>query len=389
MGLAVRAADVQFDGLVDEPARSVLTGRTAAIQFMNGTVVSDVELVAFLKDARSDAIRFLQYKDGRRTPKMKTSDVYRLVIEGRPYSFRYHRPSGGLFLIDLRQAQADAEARITGEDKTLREPQSEEEVKEGVANQIEIFNDARKKFAPVNLNLAESDFCLLLTDYPQPLAMQVAQQVDAMCEQMNVVFGLPKGANIWSGKIMVAVFSTREGFAKFESDVLNNNNFGTSTTIYHTNSRRFLVATHRDKLDKSVLGAISWSMAGGYVGRYRSSVALPTWIHAGLRGTLHRQLFPDPSADARAKRNVAEQLKRTGSLLNLLDATRLEDDRISIAKLLVIHLIEADPKAFSQFFEDVKLGHSWKDALLMNYGATPEAFASDFGRKMGVPNLRP
>jgi hypothetical protein len=35
------------------------------------------------------------------------------------------------------------------------------------------------------------------------------------------------------------------------------------------------------------------------------------------------------------------------------------------------------------------LGHKWNDALAMNYGATPEAFAADFGKKMGVGNLMP
>jgi hypothetical protein len=311
------------------------------------------------------------------------------VIAGKPYAFRYHRPSNGLYLIDLKKAQSDAEARINDKDKTLREPQSEDEVKDAVADQIGIFNDGRTELAPTNLSFAESDFCLLLTDFPQYAAQQVAEQVDAMCEQMNIIFGLPKSANIWKGKMMVAVFSQRELFSKFELGVMGNKNFGSSTTIYHFNSRRFLVATYRKKLDASVASTISWSMADGYVGRYRSNVRIPRWVRSGLQGMLHRKMFPKPKTDAIVRKRVADRLKRSGSLLGILEATVLDDEFESLAKLLVIHLIENDPQAFSQFFEDLKLGHSGTDALMMNYGATPEAFAADFGNKMGVPNLTP
>ncbi len=386
---AASAAELQFDGLVDDTGRQLLIGKPAVIQFISGTVVGDVEVVGFIKDPRSDAIRFFQYQDGKRKPRMKATDVYRLLIDGRPYSFRYHRPSGGVHLIDLGKAQADAEARITGSNKTLRDPQTDDEIREAVGDQIVIFNDARKALAPVNLSFAESDFCLLLTDFPRQAAEQVAEQVDVMCQQMNSVFGLPKSANIWQGKMMVAVFSQRELFGKFESDVLDNPNFGTSTTIYHHNRQRFLVATYREKLDASVASTISWSMAAGYIDRYRSDVKLPRWVHSGLQDMLHRVMFPDPKRDAAARNTAATRLRRTGSLLGILQATELDDEREVLAKLLVIHLVEADPKAFSQFFEDLKLGHKWDAALKANYGATPEAFAADFGRRMGVPNLTP
>ncbi|MFG0261369.1 MAG: hypothetical protein ACF788_03165 [Novipirellula sp. JB048] len=386
---AASAADLQFDGLVDDAGRQLLIGKPTVIQFINGTVVDDVAVLGFIKGPRSDAIRFFQYQDGNRKPRKKTTDVYRLLIDGKPYSFRYHRPSGGVHLIDLDKAQADAEARIAGSNRTLRSPQTDDEIKAAVSEQIEVFNDARKALAPVHLSYAESDFCLLLTDFPQQAAEQVARQVDVMCQQMNGVFGLPKNANIWNGKIIVAVFSHRELFGKFEVEVMDNPNFGTSTTIYHHNRHRFLVATHRTKLDAAVASTISWSMADGYVRRYRSDVNLPRWVQSGLQDTLHRVMFPNPKRDAAARKRAADWLRRTRSLVGILQATELDDDREVLAKLLVIHLLEADPTAFSQFFEDLKLGHEWDDALMANYGVTPEAFVGDFGRKMGVPNLIP
>ena len=378
------AEDLAFDGLVDKTGRELLAGKPAAIQLMNGTVIGDAEVMSFVADNRSGNVRFFQYKDGSRKVRLKTPDIYRLVIAGRWYTFRYHRPSGGLYLIDLDKAKRDAESRISGQDRVLREPQTSEEEAAAVVEQMAIFEEAKKELAPTPLNIAESEFCLLLTDFPQVAAMQVARQVDVMCEQMNSVFGIPKRANVWNGKMMVSVFSNRELFATFQAKVMNNNNYGTSTTIYYNNNLRFLVSTYRKELSTSLLSTISWSMAGGYVSRYRSNVRLPAWVRGGLQGSLHRKMFPRPKIDASERKNVARQLSRTGSLLGILEATQLKDDRKSVAKLLVNHLLESDPQAFSQFFEDLKLGHEWSAALKVNYGATPEIFAADFGRKMGV-----
>ena len=99
-------------------------------------------------------------------------------------------------------------------------------------------------------------------------------------------------------------------------------------------------------------------------------------------------MFPQPATDAKENQKNIVQLRKTGSLLGMLNATRMEEGREHLARMLIAHLIKTDPTAFSQFFEDVKLGRSWQDALKTNYGATPQQFASDFGRKNGVGNLK-
>lgn len=383
------ADDPKLDGLVDAVEMKGLSGKPAVLHFMNGTIVSDVKIVGFIPDRGAKSIRFLQYQDGLRKPRMKTSDLYRVLIDGRRYAFRYHGPTKTRFLINLDAAKFDAEERMRGADLVLRELQGEEEMKEAVAVQKKIFDDARKKLSPVQFNLAESESALVFTDYPLPLANQLALIVDGMCQRMNSIFGLPKNANIWTGKIMIAVLSKRDLFGDFEAEVMNNHNFGTSTTIYHSNSRRFMVVTYRKEMGKSVAMAISWSMAGGYVGRYRSNAPLPPWIYTGLQSNLNRMMFPQPATDAKENQKNQAQLRRTGSLLGMLDATRMEDGREHLARMLVGHLMKTDPTAFSQFFEDVKLGHTWQSALKTNYGATPEDFAKDFGRKNGVPGLKP
>jgi hypothetical protein len=113
-----------------------------------------------------------------------------------------------------------------------------------------------------------------------------------------------------------------------------------------------------------------------------------------MNGTVVRSaevvnFIKDPRSDAIRFFQYKDGKRKPKIKTTDVEATVLDDEFESLAKLVVIHLIETDPNAFSQFFEDLKLGHSGTDALMMNYGATPEAFAADFGNKMGVPNLTP
>ena len=64
-------------------------------------------------------------------------------------------------------------------------------------------------------------------------------------------------------------------------------------------------------------------------------------------------------------------------------------DGFYLTHLLVSYLIGQNSKAFSQFFEDVKLGQTWEDALATNYGVTPQQLAASFGRTVGVLNVTP
>jgi hypothetical protein len=64
---------------------------------------------------------------------------------------------------------------------------------------------------------------------------------------------------------------------------------------------------------------------------------------------------------------VIAQLKRHGSLLGLLRATKLEQDRWPTCGQLVQFLVARDVIVFGQMFRDVKLGIEIEDALQQNY----------------------
>lgn len=378
-----------FDGLVDSQRANDLLGKPAVVQLMSGVVISDSEIVGFLEDRRSGSLQFIQYKDGARSPKRRASEVYRMLIAAKTYTLRYHGPTQGYYLIDRAQAETDAVARIGDQNRELRSPQTPAEIEEAVGVQKAFFNDASKMIGAPSLGQYESEFSLVLTDYPEPYARQLARYMDQTCQRMNQLFGLPQGSNIWNGKVLVAVFRHRPLFESFESKAMQNNNFGSATTIYHNNSQRFLVACSRETLDKSLARTLCWSVAGGFVERYRSNVRIPDWLRTGVREWSTDAMFPDARKLASQRKQTVRDLQRANSLMGILSATNIEDERLGTAKLIVAQMIQTSPPSFSQFFEDVKLGHPFESALQSNFSLTPAQFASAFGSTMGVGNVSP
>ncbi|MEZ6088121.1 MAG: hypothetical protein R3C05_08885 [Pirellulaceae bacterium] len=381
--------NLQFDGLVDDQQMNALLGQPAILQLMNGVVITDSQILGLLKDRNSSSIQFVQYLDGKRKPKRRAADIYRLLIGGKPYKLRYHGPTGGYYMIDVKQSEADAVARLGGLDRELRDPQTPDEMRDAVGVQKALFNEGIKKMGSPPVQTFESDFALMVTDFPEPAAREFLKYIDQMTVYMNSLFGLPAGANVWVGKVTLAVFGQRPLFTSFESIALDNPNFGTATTIYHANSKRFLIVCNPSKLGEPLAKSFCWSIAGGYVDRYRSSVRFPEWIRVGVRELVPIIVFPDPRNDSTTRKTVSNELSRGKSLSGILTATEIGEDRRHLAKALIAYLIKHNAQSFSQFFEDVKLGHTWEDALRNNYGATPEQFAAAFGKSVGISGVTP
>jgi hypothetical protein len=376
-----------FDGLVQEPA--ALEGMPMAVQFLNGITVKDSELVSFLQDRRTKAIQFVQYKDGGRKPKKKAEEVYRMIINQVPYRLRFHQPSMGYYLIDELVSVNKVKSRLEAKEASFRHIAAEDETQAAVMKQKSFFDDAIKSLSNPALRTYESKFSLLMTDYPAPIAGRVGQYVDDLCVQMNKLNGIPVDANIWEGKVMVALFSNQPLFGAYQINAMKNPNFGASTIIYHNQSDKFMVSCHAKQLNSSLARRICWGVAGGYVARYRSNVKMPEWLRVGTREWVTTNMFPNRSKQKSKFAQIAKSLSRTRSLLGILSAEELDDNRIDTALLLVSHLANQNSGAFGQFFQDIKAGHEFEDALITNYGVTPNQLAASFGASFGVANVVP
>ncbi len=129
---------------------------------------------------------------------------------------------------------------------------------------------------------------------------------------------------------------------------------------------------------------------GGYTNRFYSNVELPTWFAAGLPGALADDALPrDEKSNRNEAAGIVDSVRRSGSLNAILDATRIEQERKPLAKLLVKFLVRRDPQATTQYLKDIKTGQEPAVALKNNFGLTHETLALEFGRALNIPNVRP
>jgi hypothetical protein len=359
------------------------------VQFMSGVTIRDSELVSFLEDRRSKAIQFVQYTDGRRKPKKKAEEIYRLVINQIPYRLRFHRPSNGYYLIDELVSVNQAKSRLESKNASFKSIASADDTRASVIMQKSFFDEAAASLANPALRTYESKFSLLLTDYPAPVAARVGQYVDDLCVQMNQLTGIPVDANIWEGKVMVACFSNQQLFGAYQINAMKNPNFGAAIILYYNQSDKFLVTCHAKQLNSSLARRICWGVAGGYVAKYRSNVKMPEWLRVGTREWVTANMFPNRTRQKSKAADIAKELRRSGSLLGILSAEEINDNRMDTALLLVSHLASQNSGAFGQFFQDVKAGHAFEDALTTNYGITVDQLAASFGASFGVANVVP
>jgi len=217
-----------------------------------------------------------------------------------------------------------------------------------------------------------------------------SQFIPAVFRSMNPQFGIPINETVLPGKAVIAFFGQREAYAAFEKDVMKNPTYGTSTGMVHFSGQRFVYAGVDKSLDISSVRSIGWAIAGGYTNRFYSNVTLPTWFAAGLPGALADTVLPrDEKSLRHGKESIASSIRRSGSLNAILDATNIDGEREPLAKLLVQFLIARDSVAATQYVRDLKSGQEPAVALQNNFGLTHETLAMEFGRALGVPNVRP
>ena len=110
-------------------------------------------------------------------------------------------------------------------------------------------------------------------------------------------------------------------------------------------------------------------------------------MNMGIANAMQSMIAPNPRAERAQRDRVTQNLRRNSSLLGLLKATRLDQDRWPICGEIVKFLIAQDSVAFGQMFRDAKMGLSIEDALMQNFGLTLDELAGRFGRSLGVANV--
>lgn len=380
--------DARFDGLVSPEALSGLIGQPIVLKLKSGLLVFDANLESLQFDRRGHGLSFLKYKlSSGRSVTVKSADVYAMRIGLGRFHLRYYPPGNQLFLIDTKKASTVAANRLAATRRAPRTVLEEEAQREATIEHKKFLESAIKTLEKDGaFRIEETESTLLLTDLPESATRSLRTYVDALNESLNRVFDIPKGDSVWRGKAILAVFSSATKFGAFEERVMNNLNHGGRPGVRESN-KRFLQTAIIREMNPNIARAICWGYSLGFANRLHSDARGVVWMKMGIAHMMQYAIIPAPRLQKQQREKLITQLKRHGSLLGLLRATKLEQDRWPLSGQLVEFLIARDAIAFGQLFRDTKLGVDLEDALQQNYGVTLDELAQAFGQSLGVANV--
>ena len=117
---------------------------------------------------------------------------------------------------------------------------------------------------------------------------------------------------------------------------------------------------------------------------------LPKWIGEGLAEWMRYAVVPIASDLERQKKSV-QRVQQTGNLGgNFFEKhAKLESWQYDMGWHFVNYLIQLDPARFRAFMMYQKEGDTPDEAMGRSYGSTLPEMLAQYGRSIGVPNLRP
>ncbi len=382
--------EVQLDGVLSPEDLSALVGRPVVLKLKSGLLISNAQLESMQFDRGGHGLRFLTYElRSGRSVTVKSADIYAMRVGTGSYALRYYPPGKQLFLFDTKQANEVASSRLAASNQQLRVSPEEEDQREATNEHKKFLSDAAKTLKNVgDFRIDETESTLIFTDLPEPAVAPLRRYVDTINAQLNQIFGIPQGDSVWRGKAVLAVFSSVAKFAAFEEQVMNNPNHGGRGGV-REGATRFLQTAIVAKFSPGIASGLCWGYCLGFTKRLYSDARGVPWLNMGIANVMQFAIVPDPKRQNGQRTRVIDQLKRDGSLLGLLRATKLDQDRWPTCGQIVQFLMARDPIAFGQMFRDVKLGIEIEDALQQNYAMSFDDLARVFGASMGVPQLTP
>jgi hypothetical protein len=127
----------------------------------------------------------------------------------------------------------------------------------------------------------------------------------------------------------------------------------------------------------------------GFIHRYKTKVQLPNWVDEGMADLIGAEIVPASTAVHGRERRAIGLMADSRSLGGMLAAKRIDAWQYGVASNLNRFLLESNRQEYVRFIENLKEGVKWEVALQDAYHSTPEDMLSQYGRIIGVPDLRP
>jgi len=339
-------------------------------------------------------IRQVSVQSNGKKQTFTTNAISRFVVGEKTYEVLLDSDKKANVLLDVTRRDEVVGKRLAATRQNLWPEPTEAEQTAAVAEYKTYLKEIETGFPNLRFTLHETEFFLFLTDIPANQIAGYIANLDAMYEQMCILFAIPPERNIWRGKAMVVAFLNKNDFLACEETFLKSDATGKYGVCHSYSNGKVLTACYRGDDPAAFAGMLVHETSHGFVHRFRSNARIPSWMNEGIAEWVSAAVVTPNRPVTTRQKLAADRLRATGSMDGTFEATGLEFGgqggwQYGVASGLTDFLIRRDPTLYRAFLTDIKEGRTWEESLQEIYGMTPADLALIFGKAMSLPNLRP
>jgi hypothetical protein len=233
---------------------------------------------------------------------------------------------------------------------------------------------------------AEFTFC---SDIPSDQVGPYVSSLDHLYDAMSAMYGIKKGTPVWRGKCLIVAFVEKSEFVEYERSVFRKAGENYSGYAHYLPDGRVVVSCCRGDDPNFFAQLLTHETSHGFNYRYRTPQPLPSWVNEGMADWIGNKLVPACTVVRSRQQASLRTMRETRSMQGMLDADRIDIHSYGIASSLTAFLVRKDQKKYVSFINGIKEGKSWQESLKDSYHVASEQLASEYGRSIGIPDLKP
>lgn len=257
------------------------------------------------------------------------------------------------------------------------------EAQENMRLRLPLYEDASKYF-------------LFYSDLPPAEARQWAGLLDQMYDKLCSIFAVPRGTNLFRGRGLIIVFAREADYHRYQMVVHGfGGSAGTAGLCRSFNDGHAEVTFYRQDNQLNFARVLVHEAVHAFVHRYRSYPQINSWINEGLAEYVATSLVEGKgfgqSDFADSIEYGLQELRDRKSLGGnaFFYQHGLEAWQYPVAEMLTGFMIRQDRLRYRAFFDAIKDGKKWDDALAEDYGVPLERLVEAFGEQIKIRGLQP
>jgi hypothetical protein len=244
--------------------------------------------------------------------------------------------------------------------------------------------------------LYETERFLFVSNMPAEQVGPYVAYLDRMYDWMCRLYAVSPEHKVWlGGKAPIFAFLERAQFEDFEDKFFPEARtalraLGNVYGLCHLSPHgEVIISCYRGNDPNDFGQMLVHETSHGFIHRYKTKAQLPNWIDEGMADLIGAQMVPASTAVRNREFKALNMLVERRSLGGMFAAKRIESWQYGAASSLNRFLLQTSRESYVRLIEALKEGMKWEDALRDAYGSTPDELLAHYGRRIGVPDLRP